>query len=68
MFERKAVTKLEKFKVDEKSQLEAKENIQHESIARYEIIRSLQQKLSEANKLTGEKKVQTTTNGARMEV
>ena len=51
----KAVTKLEKFKVDEKSQLEAKENIQHETIARYEIIKSLQQKLSEATKLTEKK-------------
>ena len=48
----KAVTKLEKFKVDENSKLEAKENIQHELIARDEIIKSLQQKLSEANKLT----------------
>ena len=50
------MTKLEKFKVDDKFKIETKQNIQHELIARDEIIKTLQQKLSEANKVTETRK------------
>ena len=46
------MTKLDKIKVDKKSKLEAKDNIQEELIAKDEIKKSLRQKLSEANRLT----------------
>ena len=46
------MTKLDKIKVDKKSKLEAKDNIQEELIAKDEIKKSLWQKHSEADTLT----------------
>ena len=49
---KKAVTKIEKLKVDDKQKFEASENIRRELIAKDDIIKSLRLKLSEANKIT----------------